>query len=110
MFMGVLGHVDAFDDMRSLVDRVMAAVPSGSYLLLWDSTSTSDDVLRGRAMQEAMHIPYQLRTVEQLAQCFEGLELVEPGLVPITEWRPEPDTADTVVGRVDAYGALGRKP
>jgi hypothetical protein len=110
MFMGVLGHVDSFDDMRSLVDRVMSAVPSGSYLLLWDSTSTSEDVLRGRAMQEAKHIPYELRTVDQLAECFEHLELVEPGLVPITEWRPDPATASTVVGRVDAYGALGRKP
>ena len=61
-------------------------------------------------MQERNHIPYELRTVEQLAECFEGLELVEPGLVPITQWRPEPATASTVVGRVDAYGALGRKP
>jgi S-adenosyl methyltransferase len=110
MFMGVLGHVESFDDMRSLVHRVMTAVPSGSYLLLWDSTSTSDDVRRGRAVQEAKHIPYELRTIEQLAECFHGLELVEPGLVPITDWRPEPATTDAVVGKVDAYGALGRKP
>jgi hypothetical protein len=110
MFMGVLGHVESFDEMRSLVHRVMTAVPSGSYLLLWDSTSTSDDVVRGRAVQEAKHIPYELRTIEQLAECFDDLELVEPGLVPITDWRPGPPPTDALVGRVDAYGALGRKP
>ncbi len=110
MFMGVLGHVDKFEEMRSIVRSVMDAVPSGSYLLLWDSTSTSDDVVRGREMQAAKQIPYELRTVEQLAECFEGLELVEPGLVPITEWRPDPRQLGEPVPSVDAYGALGRKP
>jgi hypothetical protein len=110
MFMGVLGHVEDFAEMRSIVRGVVDAVPSGSYLLLWDSTSTSDDVLAGREMQSAKNIPYELRTVEQLAECFEGLELVEPGLVPITEWRPDPRTVGEDLGHVDAYGALGRKP
>ncbi len=110
MFMGVLGHVEDFAEMRSIVRGVVDAVPSGSYLLLWDSTSTSDDVLAGREMQSAKNIPYELRTVEQLAECFEGLELVEPGLVPITEWRPDPRAVGEHVGHVDAYGALGRKP
>ena len=110
MFMGVLGHVEDFAQMRSIISRVMDAVPSGSYLLLWDSTSTSDDVVRGRAMQASRQIPYELRSVEQLAQCFEGLELVEPGLVSITEWRPSAQHVGTPVEPVDAYGALGRKP
>ena len=110
MFMGVLGHVEDFAEMRGIVKRVVDAVPSGSYLLLWDSTSTSDDVVRGREMQAEKQIPYELRTVEELAQCFEGLELVEPGLVPITQWRPSARDVGTPVTPVDAYGALGRKP
>ena len=110
MFMGVLGHVEDFAEMRSIVRGVMDAVPSGSYLLLWDSTSTSEDVIRGRDMQAAKQIPYELRTVEQLAECFAGLELVEPGLVSITEWRPDRHEVGVPVEPVDAYGALGRKP
>ena len=110
MFMGVLGHVDDFEEMRSIVKRVVDAVPSGSYLLLWDSTSTSEDVRRGRDMQASKQIPYELRSVSELAQCFEGLELVEPGLVSITEWRPPAQELGGAPEPIDAYGALGRKP
>jgi hypothetical protein len=109
MFMGVLGYVVDFDEMRSIVTRVMAAVPSGSYLVLWDGTDTSAAVIRGSAtLAESGAIPYNLRSPEQISQCFEGLEMVDPGLVSITLWRP--DIAD--VGRVepiDAYGAVARK-
>jgi S-adenosyl methyltransferase len=41
MFMGVLGHVASCDDARSIVGRVMDAVPSGSYLVLWDGNDTT---------------------------------------------------------------------
>jgi hypothetical protein len=109
MLMGVLGYVVDFDEMRSIVTRVMAAVPSGSYLVLWDGTDTSAAVIRGSAtLAESGAIPYNLRSPEQISQCFEGLEMVDPGLVSITLWRP--DIAD--VGRVepiDAYGAVARK-
>lgn len=110
MFMGVLGHVEDFAEMRSIVRRVMDAVASGSYLLLWDSTSTSEDVKRGRDMQAAKQIPYELRTVDELAECFEGLELVEPGLVSINQWRPTAARVGAQIAPLDAYGALGRKP
>ncbi|MGH3803720.1 MAG: SAM-dependent methyltransferase [Pseudonocardiaceae bacterium] len=110
MFMGVLGHVIDFDEMRSIVVRVMAAVPSGSYLALWDGTDTDDAVIEGAAKYaETGAVPYILRSPEQVGQCFEGLEMVDPGLVSITQWRP--DTVE--VGKVepiDAYGAVARKP
>jgi hypothetical protein len=110
MLMGVLGYVADFDEMRSIAARVMAAVPSGSYLALWDGTDTSSAVLEGGAkLAESGAIPYHLRSPKQVDQCFEGLEMVDPGLVPITQWRP--DTVE--VGRVepiDAYGAVARKP
>jgi hypothetical protein len=112
MFMGVLGHVPDFEDMLWIVQQVMDAVPSGSYLLLWDSTNTSEEVIEGRAMQEQTQIPYELRTVEQLTRCFDGLELLDPGVVSITQWRPDAIQleAGSELGPIDAYGGLGRKP
>ncbi len=110
MFMGVLGYVEDFDELRAIVARVMAAVPSGSYLVLWDGTDTSAAVIEGSAtLAQSEAIPYNLRRPEQIGQCFEGLEMVDPGLVPITQWRP--DVADAGnVRPLDAYGAVARKP
>ena len=110
MFMGALGHVADFDEMRSIVARVMAAVPSGSYLALEDGTGTSEAMREAAAKYaETGAIPYVVRSPEQIGQCFEGLEMVDPGLVSLTQWRP--DTVE--VGKVepiDAYGAVARKP
>jgi S-adenosyl methyltransferase len=50
------------------------------------------------------------RSVDRLDACFEDLELVEPGLVPITAWRPAVAEFGESAAPVDAYGALGRKP
>jgi hypothetical protein len=109
MFLSVLGHVADFDEARSIVARVMAAVPSGSYLALCDSVETSAAHAEALAMYaETGAVPYRQCSLEQIRQCFEGLEMVDPGLVSITQWRP--DTVE--VGRaepIDAYGAVARK-
>jgi hypothetical protein len=108
MFMGVLGHIADFDEARSIVARVVAAVPSGSYLVLWDSTNTSegfDEAQQG--YDDTGAVPYILRGPDQVTRFFEGLELLEPGLVSISRWRP--DGADGGA-TVDGYGAVGRKP
>ena len=110
MFMGVLGHVADYDEMRSIVARVMAAVPSGSYLALWDNTDTSEaqnDALVKYA--ETGAVPYLARSPEQIRRCFEGLEMVDPGFVSITHWRPDTVEVGTVEP-IDAYGAVARKP
>jgi hypothetical protein len=109
MFMGVLGHVADYDEMRSIVSRVMAAAPSGSYLVLWDSTNTTegfDEAQQG--YDDTGAVPYILRSPEQIGRCFDGLEMLEPGLVSISRWRPDP--ADAEVEPVDGYGAVARKP
>jgi hypothetical protein len=88
----------------------MAAVPSGSYLALYDSIDTNPAQIEAlKKYAETGAVPYLLRPLEQIAQCFAGLKMVAPGLVPITQWRP--DTAEVgTVGPIDAYGALARKP
>ncbi|MGP4023366.1 SAM-dependent methyltransferase [Actinomadura sp. 3N407] len=106
MFMGVLGYEPDLAVVRAIVERVMDATASGSHLVLWDGTDTGAAVVEGaEKLVESGGAPYVLRSPEQLGRCFEGLELVEPGMVPITEWRPDGDAA-----RIDAYGAVGRKP
>ncbi|GLW67655.1 hypothetical protein Arub01_58980 [Actinomadura rubrobrunea] len=107
MFMGVLGYEPDLEVMRSITGRMMDAVPSGSHMVLWDGTNTSQAVVDGAdRLAESGGVPYILRSPEDLASCFEGLEMVEPGMVPITQWRPEEADAEAI----DAYGAVARKP
>jgi O-methyltransferase involved in polyketide biosynthesis len=106
LFMGVLGHVEEDTVAQGMVRKLLDAVPSGSYLALYDSAPVSPEVVEAaRIWNESAALPYHLRSPARLAQFFEGLELVEPGLVPVTRWRP-----DTEAREVEQYGAVGRKP
>jgi S-adenosyl methyltransferase len=101
------------DQARSIVRRLLAALPSGSYLTLNDGTNVVNPA--GEQAQqdynESGAIPYKLRSPEQLAAFFEGLELVEPGVVSCPRWRPDPaDPRDGSPAEVDAFGGVGRKP
>jgi len=108
MFMGVLGHVADHDEALSIVARVMDTMPSGSYLTLWDGTDTSEALVTANAdYAETGGVPYLPRSPEQIGRYFEGLEMVEPGLAPVSQWR-----ADAFVGApkpVAGYGAVARK-
>jgi hypothetical protein len=87
------------------VNRIVAAVPSGSHLVLWDGTNTTPAVVEGaQRLAASGGVPYILRSPAEIGSLFEGLELVEPGLVQLPAWRPdgEPEW-------LDAYGAVGRK-
>jgi hypothetical protein len=113
MFMGILGHVAEFDEVRSIVAHVLDAVPSGSYLCLYDSTATSHTgegfVKAQEGYDDSGAIPYVLRSPEQVGNLFEGLELLDPGLVSISLWRP--NQADLGTAKpVDGYGGVARKP
>jgi len=106
LFMGVLGHVEKDSVAQGMVSKAMDAVPSGSYLALYDSAPVSPEVVEAaRIWNESAALPYHLRSTDRLAQFFEGLELVEPGLVPVTRWRPETEARE-----VEQYGGVGRKP
>jgi hypothetical protein len=109
MFYGILGHVADFDEARSIVSRIMAATPPGSYLALEDSTNTSAEVREGAEnYARAGAIPYILRSPEQLGELFTGLDILDPGVVPVSQWRPNPAEVGTVTF-VDKYGAVAKK-
>jgi hypothetical protein len=112
MLMGILGHVSNYDEAQSIVKRLLAALPSSSYLALYDGTDIDKaDVEAQQQYNESGAIPYILRSPEQIARFFDGLELVEPGVVSVPRWRPDPaDLGGGLPAEVEASGGVGRKP
>jgi ubiquinone/menaquinone biosynthesis C-methylase UbiE len=110
MFMGVLGHVAEYRRAREIVARVVEATPIGSTLTLWENTDLTESARRAaKQYPDSGAVPYRLCSVEQVAGFFEGMELVEPGVVPINHWRPNRIEVGTLPAGIDAYGAVGRK-
>ncbi|MDW4905374.1 SAM-dependent methyltransferase [Streptomyces sp. ADMS] len=108
--MQVSGYIADYDEARSIVRALMDALPPGSFFAFNDSVDTN------RANAEATRLynasgaaPYCLRSPRQLTGFFEGLELLAPGVVPITDWRPGPEAA-AAAGDVIALGGVARKP
>jgi hypothetical protein len=111
MLMGIMGHVGDDEEARAIVGRLLDALASGSYLALCDGTDTNPAGVAAQARyNESGAIPYHLRSPERIAGFFEGLELVEPGVVSCPRWRPDPAGAGAdAPAEVDAYGGVGRK-
>ena len=109
--LGILPFIGDDDEARSIVARLMAAVPAGSYLAVTHSTSevSGERVVEAvRQWNQVAPTPYHLRSPEQIAAFFDGLELIEPGVVPCPRWRP--DRHDTgVIRDMDEFCALGQK-
>jgi len=109
LMLGVLGHVEDYDEARSVVRRLLAGLPPGSFFLQCDGDDTSPEYNAAVAQyKDSGSVPYNARTPEQIAGFYEGLELVEPGVVPIPQWRPEPGPFPGP-SDVAERGGVGRK-
>ena len=102
--MGVLGHIESDDTARSILARLLRDLPSGSYVAMYDGADT-DPATReaSRIWNVSANPKYHLRSPERIVHLFEGLELVHPGVVPVTKWR-----SDGL--EISQYCAVGRKP
>jgi hypothetical protein len=101
-------------DPYGIVARLVDAVPSGSYLAL---THTSHEIRSERMLEAAERFSkllgpqYVVRPRDQIVRFFAGLDLIEPGLVQIDRWRPDPaEDADENSRPAPIYGGVGRKP
>jgi hypothetical protein len=110
MLLGVLHHIPDTDEAYSVVRRLTAPLPPGSFLVINHSTSA----ISGSAMEDAVAHwnkvgtpSMTLRTVEQIAAFFDGLDLLEPGVVSCSRWRPE---AGEEPAEVDEFCGVARKP
>jgi S-adenosyl methyltransferase len=108
MMLGILGNV-ADDDVpgpAEIVAEFLAAVPSGSYLVINDSVAAAETAEAVRTARTS-GADYHLRTIDQMNGFFNGLELVPPGVVSTPTWRP---AAGTTPEPLVVYCGVGRKP
>ncbi|MFF9622768.1 SAM-dependent methyltransferase [Streptomyces griseosporeus] len=107
--LGIMGQISDDEHPAELVSTLLAGLPAGSYLALSDGVSTNEALNAAvAAYNEQSAHTYHLRAPEQIAAFFEGLELVEPGVVPTVAWRPEPGQAAEDTAEV-AYCGVARK-
>jgi hypothetical protein len=110
IMMGILGHIEDDAEAKSIIDAFLAQMPSGSYLATYDGSDTSPAVTEAvRIWNISANPKYHLRSPERIAALFDGLELVEPGVVSVTRWKPDTGS-DTLPAVIDQYCAVGRKP
>ena len=109
---GVRHFIPGADDPYGIVARLTDAMAAGSYLVIGHGASDirADAVPEmTRRYNERSSAPITLRTRDQVARFFDGLELVGPGLVPLSQWWP-PDQVDAgAASGVIGYCGMARK-
>jgi hypothetical protein len=108
MLMGIMGHITDDAEAYSIVGRLMDRLPPGSFLVLRDATDTSSTFSEAqRLYNDTGAVPYRLRGREQIGRFFDGLELIEPGVVTPLEWRPPQGSEPS--GTIDMACGVGEK-
>ncbi len=108
MLMGIMGHFTD-EEAYPIVSRLLDGLSSGSFFALYDGANVNDAFNEAqRGYNESGAVAYYLRSPEQFARFFEGLELVEPGVVPVPHWRPDPNPSGTTA-EIYSYCGVGRK-
>ncbi len=112
VLLGVMQFIPDADHPAGLVDTLTAAVPPGSYLVLGQPASDVVPAQMGEAVARMSKLntqPVTTRTRAEIRTFFDGLELVEPGLVQLPDWRPAPGDPPAK-GPVPFWCGVGRKP
>ena len=112
LLIGILQLIPDGDDPYALVARLTAAVPSGSWLAVYHPASDIDQDRVGEAVRRVNARSAgttTLRSHAEITRFFDGMQLLEPGLVQVHRWQPgsiTPGHGDEIA----AYAGLARKP
>lgn len=112
MLLAVLHFIPDDADPAAIVRSLLAALPAGSYLIASHPTQDFDPARAEQATQVGHRagVPVWLRTHAEFTGFFAGLDLLDPGVVLVSDWRPEPGQPRPDPRLVTCYGAVGRKP
>jgi hypothetical protein len=111
LMLATLCFVEGDGEVAAILGTLLDAVAPGSYLAVLHPASDLDESLTG-ALRKAYATGASLarfRDREAVTAWFDGLELVEPGVVEVHKWRPA-DGDPAYRGVLPLYGAVGRKP
>ena len=104
--------LQVIDDPYAVTSRLLDAVPAGSYLAVSipasDIQPEASAAAARRVIEDIPGISFTLFSHAEVARFFDGLELLEPGVVPVNRWRPGPGGPD-VARDLPCHVAVGRK-
>ena len=112
MLLAIVCHILDTNEAHAIVNRLLDALPSGSYLVLCDPTPE----IRAEVMEEAVRqwnenaTPLiRTRSRQELSRFFDRLQLLDPGVVSCPLWRPDPSHIGAPA-EVNNFGGVARKP
>jgi len=111
VLMAVLQFVPDDDDPHGIVRRLMTAVPAGSYLVISHPAADLQAAAMARMaskLNELMAQRVKPRSKAEVTAFFDGLDMVEPGVIRCPEWRP--DRPEDAAGKSTMWGGVARKP
>ncbi|MEV4345902.1 SAM-dependent methyltransferase [Actinoplanes sp. NPDC049596] len=103
---GLLGHVTDDAEADTMVRAYLDALAPGSYFIALDGSHSPAHGEAETIWNEQANPPYVLRSHPQFARFFDGLELIEPGVVSAPLWRPTADDPK----KLDVVCGVARKP
>lgn len=112
MLVAILHLIEDEDKPAEILKTLLDALPSGSFLVASHITGEHDEVgpASWQASFRASGMPAQVRDSGEFARlAFSGLELVPPGVVLVSEWRPEEPLPRPTPAEVSCYGGVARK-
>lgn len=108
--LGTLGQLPDSDHPEEIVTKLLEPLPTGSHLALSDGTDTDPTLNEAIRIYNANSASsYHLRSPEHIARFFDGLEVLDPGVVATSRWRPDAADSDDDPSQVDAICGIGRK-
>jgi hypothetical protein len=110
VLMAVLQFVPDENDPHGLVRRLIEAIPNGSYLVISHPASDIQAAaMAGMAtrLNQLMAQRVKPRSKEAVTAFFDGLDLVEPGVIRCPEWRP--DRPEDATGKSTMWGGVAKK-
>jgi S-adenosyl methyltransferase len=112
MLLAVLHFLTDDHDSYRVVNALIDALPAGSYVVISHPTPDFDPARVAKSVQVGKDagVPVRLRTLAEFQRFLSGLDMLAPGAVTVSEWRPDHQDNRPGPHQVNCYGAVARKP